>query len=595
MPVSQDQAILLAVLVAALVLFVWGRWRYDVVALAALLVVTLAGLVAPDEAFAGFGHPAVVTVAAVLVLSKGLFNAGAVDVIARWLTLVGDRPAVQMAALTALVAVLSGFMNNVGALAMLIPVGVWMARRGGYSPSRLLMPLAFGSLLGGLTTLIGTPPNLIIASFRAQTEVEPFQMFDFLPVGGGVMLAGVLVICALGRWVIPEREGQGGKEDLFTIEEYLAEALVPEESKFVGRTLHDLEATLEDDAEAAVVGLIRGEKKALMPSPFTVLRADDILLVEAAPDDLKTLLDAAGLSLAESKEDGRGSLKSDDVTVVEAVVSHNSRLIGTTAAAVDLRQRYGVNLLAMARHGQQLRRRLIRIRFMIGDILLLQGREAALQETLSELGCLPLAERGLRVGKPRRVLPATGLFLAGIIATVAGLAPVQIALVTAALLMVLTRLLSLREAYDAIDWPILVLLGAMIPVGLAFETTGTAQLVAEQVSFVARWGGPTAALVVLLVVTMLLSNLINNAAAAVLMAPIAMSIGPSLDVSVDPFLMAVAVGASCAFLTPIGHQSNTLVMEPGGYQFGDYWRLGLPLSVTIVLVAVPLILWVWPM
>ena len=595
MYLSQEQAIVLAVLVASLLLFMWGRWRYDLVALAALLAVTLCGLVPPDGAFAGFGHPAVITVAAVLVLSKGLFNSGAVDLLARWLSRLGDRPAVQLVALTTLVAVSSGFMNNVGALALMIPVAAWLARRSGYSPSWLLMPLAFGSLLGGMTTLIGTPPNIIIASFREQSGAEPFGMFDFLPVGGGVMLVGLATTWILAKWVMPEREAPRDNDKLFTIDEYLAEVRVPPKSKMVGRTIHDLEASVDDDADAAVVGLIRDGKKALVPSPYAVLQADDILLVEAAPDDLKTLLDTAGLQLAESQDDAHGLLKSDDVTVVEAVVSHNSRLIGTTAAAIDLRSRYAINLLAIARHGQQLRKQLSRIRFAIGDILLLQGREAQLSESLNRLGCLPLAERQLRVGKPRRVFLAAGIFLAGITATTIGLLPVQIALVSAALVMVLSNVVPLREAYEAIDWPILLLLGAMIPVGEAFETTGTAQLLADRISVVAGWGGPSAALSLLLVATMLLSNVINNAAAAVLMAPIAISIAQSLASSVDPFLMAVAVGASAAFLTPIGHQSNTLVMEPGGYRFNDYWRLGLPVSLAVVLAAIPLILWAWPL
>lgn len=592
---TADQMFVFTVLGAALGLFVWGRWRYDVVALGALLAVVFRGLVPAEEAFAGFAHPAVITVAAVLVLSKGLLNAGVVEAIASRLSCIGGRPAVQVVMLTSLVGICSGFMNNVGALALLMPVAVWMARRGGYSPSRLLMPLAFGSLLGGMTTLIGTPPNLIVASFRAEAGNLPFGMFAFFPVGAGVLLAGVLLIGLLGGWLVPERITAESKEGLFAIEEYLSEVRIPADSRTVGETLHQLEASLGKDAEVSVVGLVRQQKKIIVPSSYTVLQAEDILLVEAGPDDLNTLLETAQLELAESKDIGQGALNSDNVSTVEAVILQNSPLVGTTAAAIDLRRRFGVNLLAVARHGQRVRERLSHVRFVIGDILLLQGGKDALQAALSQLGCLPLADRGLEFGRPRRMLLAVGVFMGGLAAAASGLAPVQIALTTAALVMLLSSVLTLREAYEAIDWPILVLLGAMMPLGYAFESTGAAQLLASQVATVADWGSARMVLPGLIIATMLLSNVVNNAAAAVLMAPIALRVAGSLNISADPLLMGVAVGASAAFLTPIGHQSNTLVMEPGGYQFGDYWRLGLPVSMLVVLVATPLILWVWPL
>lgn len=594
MPTSHGQIVVFAVLAAALGLFAWGRWRYDLVALAALLAATLAGVVPANEAFAGFGHPAVITVAAVLILSKGLLNAGAVEALARGLSRVGSRPATQTIVLTALVALLSSFMNNLGALALVMPVAVWMARRDQYSPSRVLMPLAFASLLGGMMTLIGTPPNIVIAAYRSETGAAPFTMFDFLAVGGGVTLAGLAVVWAVGARLIPQRAGPGDRKDLFDIGDYLAEVSVPEGSKAAGRTLHALVTPAGDRPDVAVVGLVRDGQKVLMVSPFQLLRAGDILLVEAAPDALKSFIDAAGLRLAESKGLGRQTLGSREVGVVEAVVSYGSPLVGATAVELDLRQRHGVNVLAVARHGERLRQQLGRIRFATGDILLLQGRREALDKTLLALGCLRLAERGIQVGQQRRVLLGPAIFLAGLAAAAAGLAPVQIALVAAALAMVLVRVLSLREAYDSLDLPILVLIGAMMPVGHAFETTGAARVLGDHLAAVARWGGSTSALVALLAATMLLTNVINNVATAALMAPVALSLAEGLHVSADPLLMAVAIGSSSAFLTPIGHQSNTLVMEPGGYQFRDYWRLGLPVSVAALAAAVPLILWRWP-
>ncbi len=588
-----DQTFIFLILAAALILFVWGRWRYDLVALAALLAVAFRGLVSGDEAFAGFAHPAVVTVAAVLVLSKGLMNAGVVDAIARLLSHVGGGPTRQIAALTLLTAVCSGFMNNVGALALLMPVAVWMARRGGYSPSQGLMPLAFGSLLGGMTTLIGTPPNIIVASFRPESAGEPFGMFDFSPVGTVVTLGGVVIIGLLSRFLVPVRVDAKSEEGLFAIDEYVTELRVPAESKMAGKTLHDLEASLGDEAEATVIALIRQERKAFAPSAYEVLQPDDLLLVEATPEDIKTLVDSAKLELAESKDEGEGSLESDDVEIREAVVGQDSPLVGSTAAAMDLRQRFRVNLLAVARSGQRLRQQLSKVRFVLGDILLLQGSPDALAEATSKLGCLPLEQRELTLGKRSRIPLAGGIFLCGLTATALGLMPVQIALVTAALVMTLTGIVALREAYDAIDWPIVILLGAMMPVGAAFETTGAAQIVADQVVRAGNSGGAWLLVPILIVSTMLLSNVINNAAAAVLMAPIAVHVASSLEASVDALLMAVAVGASAAFLTPIGHQSNTLVMEPGGYRFGDYWPLGLTVSIAVVLIATPAISLIW--
>jgi di/tricarboxylate transporter len=591
--ITGDQIVVFLVLLAALGLFVWGRWRYDLVALGALLAVVLWGLVPADDAFAGFSHPAVVTVAAVLVLSKGLLNAGVVNVFARQMTRVGGGATVQIAALTLLTAVCSGFMNNVGALALLMPVAAWMARRGGYSPSQALMPLAFGSLLGGMTTLIGTPPNLIVASFRPESSGAPFGMFAFTPVGAAVTLAGVAAISLLNRWLVPIRVDAQQENGLFAIDEYVTELRVLEDSKVAGKTLHDLEASLGDDAEANVIALIRDGRKTIAPSAYAVLRPDDLLLVEATPEDIKTLMDSTKLELAESKDEGEGSLESDDVQLLEAVVGHGSPLLGRSVAELDLRQRFRVNLLAIARHGQQLKQQLSHIRFVLGDIVLLQGSDEALEQVTSELRCLPLEQRELPLGKRQRIPLAGGLFALGLAATACGLAPVQIALLSVALVMILVGIVSVREAYEAIDWPILVLLGAMMPVGGAFESTGAAELLAGQVARVADWGGTWLLLPALMVGTMLLSNVVNNAAAAVLMAPIAVRVAASADASPDALLMAVAVGASAAFLTPIGHQSNTLVMEPGGYRFGDYWPLGLVVSMIVVLIGTPMILLIW--
>lgn len=484
-------------------------------------------------------------------------------------------------------------MNNVGALALLLPIAIRMARKNGHSPSTLLMPLSFGSLLGGMTTLIGTPPNIIIASFRAQTDSGPFRMFDFTPVGIGVALAGILFLSLMGWRLIPQRKGQLSPEELFRIEDYVAEVRVPEGSKLARKFLHEVEETVESDV--TVVGLVRGDRKLLAPSSYERLEAGDILIVEADSEALKSFLDATKLELiGDEKEHDDKSLGSDEVNIIEAIVKPNSPLEGNTAWTFNLRWRYGINLLGVARQGSRLKQRLKSIQFQAGDILLLQGPRERLQETLSVVGCLPLAERGLRFGPQRLALSLT-IFALSIAAAAAGFLAAPIALASGAVLMVLFKLVSLREAYDSIDWPIIVLLGAMLPVGTAMETTGAADLVANGLLDISGQLPPVATLIIVFLGVMFLSDIVNNAAAAVLMAPIATSVAQGMGASADPFLMAVAVGASSAFLTPIGHQSNTLVMGPGGYKFSDYARMGFPLEVIIVLVAVPLILWFWPL
>ncbi|HEY9189794.1 MAG TPA: SLC13 family permease [Sulfurovum sp.] len=599
---TTEQLTIFAILAITLGLFVWGRWRYDIVALLSLLAVGLFGLIPPQEMFAGLGHPAVITVAAVLVVSRGLLNAGLVDTLARHLTRVGEQPWIQVATLTSIVALSSGFINNVGALALFMPVAIWMSRKGGSSPSLLLMPLAFGSLLGGMLTMIGTPPNIIIATYRQESGGTPFGMFDFLPVGAAVTLAGLLFLSLIGWRLTPKRkEEQDTSKDLFEISAYLTELRVPKECKFAGRTLHDLMAAVKDDADMSVVGLVRSGKRKALPSIFEVLQEEDILLVESDSDSLKTLLDVTSLVLAagedqdQDQDEEKKKKKAGEWNLTEAIITHKSILVGKTTSALSVRERYGLNVLAVARQGHRLRERLGKLRLEAGDVLLVQGQEESLQSTLNELGCLPLASRGLRIGKPHKVLLSGGIFTVALALIALELLSATTALVGAALAMVMTGLVAKDEVYDSVDMPVIILLAAMLPVGQALETTGASDLIAQALLEIARSASPAIVLALLMTAVMLLSNLINNAAAAVIAAPIAIKMAQGMEASADPFLMTVAIGASCAFLTPIGHQSNALVMVPGGYRFGDYWRLGLPLSVLVLVVGVPMILWFWPL
>jgi len=635
-----DSTLVFIVLGLTLAAFVWGRFRYDLVALAALLGSVMLGLVPGEEAFLGFGHPAVITVAAVLVISRGFERSGVVDVIAEQVLKVGERLFLQLAALTGTVVVLSGFMNNVGALALLLPVAMRLAREHDTSPSLLLMPLAFGSLLGGLTTLIGTPPNIIIATYRGSVTGENFGLFSFTPVGAAVALAGLAFILLIGWRLVPQRAGKASLDAMFDTANYLVELRVGEASKANGLTLRELQQELEETIP--VLAVVRDDKRRAGHAFFGTLREGDILLLEAGPEEMKLLEDKAGLSLGKDPEDEekeaeeqaaeeqqkaekraerpkeekgeeqerdsnqakkeksekkeeKAGVDTEGLQLVEAVVRNDSMMVNHTVTQLRLHNQFGLHLVAVARDGGRLKQRLREIRFRPGDVLLLQGGESELAESLATLGCLPLASRNLTLGQPRMLLASLGIFAAAIVAILLGLLPAAVALSSAALVSLLVGVLPLREGYQAIDGPVIVLLGAMIPVGQALETSGGAALIAEAMLV---WGVQWPAVVTLIglfVLTMMLSDVINNAAAAVLMAPIAVSLANGFDASVDPFLMAVAVSASCAFLTPIGHQSNTLVMGPGGYRFGDYWRMGLPLEVVVVGVAIPMILLVWPL
>ncbi|SDN05987.1 SLC13 family permease [Vreelandella arcis] len=599
------------VLGLTLAAFMWGRFRYDLVALAALLGSVMLGLVPADEAFLGYGHPAVITVAAVLVLSRGFERSGLVDIIANQVLKVGERLVLQLLALVGTVVVLSGVMNNVGALALLLPVAMRLAREHNTSPSLLLMPLAFGSLLGGLTTLIGTPPNIIISSYRSDVSDATFSMFSFTPVGIVVALTGLAFIVLVGWRLTPKRSGQASAADMFDTANYLVELKVHDESKAKGLTLQQLRDEL--DETIPVLAVVRDDNRQAGYAFHGMLQAGDILLLEAGPDELKLLEDKAGLSAVaefesddeeaeseappedDSEHDAHPPVDTEGLQLVEVVVRSDSMMINRSVRQLRLNHQFGLHLVAVARDGTRLKQRLRDIRFQTGDVLLLQGEEGEIAESLAPLGCLPLASRDLNLGQPRKLLLSLLIFAAAIVAMLLDLLPAAVALSTAALVSLLIGVLPLREGYQAIDGPVIVLLGAMIPVGEALETSGGADLIAEALLY---WGDDWPVVLTmtgLFILSMLLSNVVNNAAAALLMAPIAVSLANGFDVSLDPFLMVVAVSASCAFLTPIGHQSNTLVLGPGGYRFGDYWKLGLPLSIVVLVVSMPMILWVWPL
>ena len=593
-----NEAIVFAVLLLTLVMFATGRVRYDIVALAALIILVLVGIVPAADAFLGFSHPAVVTVAAVLVLSEVLRNSGIVDVMGRWFSKVGHILTVQITSLSSLVAILSAFMNNVGALSLMLPLAIRMAGSSNRPYSPYLMPLAFSSLLGGMTTLIGTPPNIIISTFRHEAMGESFKMFDFTPVGAGVALAGVLFIALIGWRLIPTRQTQATPGAAIEIADYTTEVRVTRESDYVGKFVGDLEKLAEYDVD--IVGLIRGGVRYTSPSRYQILDAGDVLVIESSPEDLQFFVQETGFALAgftnlRSGSDSEEPMSPEDVSVIEAVVAPNGDAVGDSARSLQLRTAHGVNLIAVSRQGTRIFTQLSSVVLEAGDVLLLEGKTDQVLAALPQLGLLPLAEREIRVGQPRRLIFPVAVFGGALLLTAFNVLPVQIALMSAVVVLLAGRFLTLQAAYRSIDWPVIVLLGAMIPVGEALESTGGAARIAGLVSDLGSTLPPWAMITVVLVITMFLSDIVNNATAVILMAPVSMGVAGSLGASSDPFLMAVAIGGSSAFLSPIGHQSNTIVMGPGGYRFGDYWRMGLPLEVVIVAVSVPLIMWAWPL
>ena len=590
---TADQIVIFATLLALVALLVWGRWRYDVVAFAALMTAVAAGIVKPAEAFLGFGHPATVTVAAMLVLSHALASTGAVDRLAQLVRPATGRTTTHVGALAGIGAALSSVMNNVGALGILMPLAIQSARKAARSPSLLLMPLSFASMLGGLVTLVGTPPNIIVASYRGQVADSNFGMFDFTPTGLAVAVAGVIFVALVGWRLVPLRNGARSKGELFDIENYVTEVTVPEGCPQIGKTLREIDELVRD-IDVVIIDQIRNDR-AYPPGAQRQLLAGDILKIEAAPEEIDRFVSKLELEIGSEASGVKPRAAAEDATLMEAVVVPGSRLDGRLVGSLRIFALRGITLLGVSRQGQPYHGRLRSFRIRPGDVLLLHGEADQLADLVPALGCLPLAARELHFGKRSKGPGVIFIFAAAIVAASLGLVPIHIALGMAVVLLVVGDLISVRELYDGIDWPVIVLLGSLIPVGGALQSTGATTLMADALVDLTAGLPAVAVLVLVMVVTMTLSDVLNNAATAVVMAPLGATVAQRLDVSPDPFLMAVAIAASCAFLTPIGHQNNALILGAGGYRFGDYWRMGLPLEIVVIAVSIPTILLVWPL
>ncbi len=592
MGIISDQAILFALLGVVFGLLVWGKIRYDLVAFGALIVAIVIGVVPQEDAFSGFGHHATVIIALVLIVSRGLSNSGAIELIARHVIDGGRSLFMHIGVMSGVAAVLSAIMNNVAALALLMPIDIQAAKKAKRNVALSLMPLSFASILGGMITLIGTPPNIIIASFREQAMGEPFGMFDFSAVGAVVALVGVIFIVTIGWRLIPVADSTGHDTDTPTPhEDYVAELRVAEDSSIIGRSVRDLDGEA-DEADVGIIGLVRQGKRLPGQARREVIRVGDILVVEADAEHIDAVVGAFGLEYVGSEKYSGHS--AEGLSLVEAVVPENARIEGRSALSLRLLYRHGITLLGVSRKGKTFRERVRKLDVRAGDVLLLLGPTERLDDVVNWLGCLPLQQRDLQVIQRNKAWIAAASFVLAIAATTAGIVHLPEALALVCMVMIGFNIVPLREIYTSIEWPVIVLLGSMIPIGVALESSGGTALIAQQIVDFAQGYGPVMVLTLLMVVTMTLSDVLNNTATTVIAAPMAIDIAGRLAVNPDPFLMAVAIAASCAFLTPIGHKNNTLVMGPGGYRFGDYWRMGLPLEIIVILVSIPMILLVWP-
>ena len=590
---SADQLILFALLGAVFALLLWGKIRYDLIAFGALVAAVVIGVVPEERAFDGFGHHATVIIALVLIVSRGLSNSGAVELVARHVVASGRSLFAHIGIMSGVAAALSALMNNVAALALLMPIDMQAAAKAKRSPALSLMPLSFASILGGLITLIGTPPNIIVASLREQALGDAFGMFDFAPVGLVAAVVGVAYIAALGWRLIPSAGGGSttGEGARFAIDEYVAEVRVGEKSDTIGKKIKQLDEQAEA-ADVAIIGLVRRGKRFPGHARREVIRQGDMLVIEANAAGIDGFVGEFGLEYAGPQKHDR--LIGEDLSLLEIVTPQGARIEGRTALDMRLQYRHGVTLLGVSRQGKSFRDRVRKLTIQAGDVLLLLGPTERLPDIAARLGGLPLQERDLRVVQRDKAWIAVGAFVAAIGAATAGALSLATALAIVCVVMVAFNIVPIRDLYTSIEWPVIVLLGSMIPIGSALEASGGTALAAQTLLGFAQGYGPVVVLVLLMVVTMTLSDVLNNTATTIIAAPIAIDLATRLGVNPDPFLMAVAVAASCAFLTPIGHKNNTLIMGPGGYRFGDYWRMGLPLEIIVIVVSVPMILWVWP-
>jgi len=585
-----DQIILSSTLVALLCLFIWGKIRYDALAIGALFVLVVLEIIPANDAFAGFAHPAVITVALVLIISQGLSNSGIAGLVGK---LIGGREFTEFQFLICLLliaAILSSFINNIGALAILLPITLNICQKMEWHPSKFLMPLAFACILGGMNTAIGTPPNIIISEYKATISNTGFNFFDFSYVGLVITIICIVFISFVGNKLIFLRKEVPTSEHLINLKGYLFEVMVNEGSSSIGMTLYAFKTQAGEDTE--ILGIVSESGSVRKVQNNMRIKEGQILVIKTPPDDIGNILDIFDFSIPKELH----SFDEDDLEEIEVMITPGSRLIGRKYDFFLKLAFEELNLLGLWRKGSKYRTRLTRETFKAGDVLLLGVRDLAEEDVsnkIKHLGLMPLRQRELQT------IPSRSRLIKGLVFFALSIFLVSFNYLSAAPAFLLCVLGFARikiidsNFYRGIDWPIIVMLAAMIPIGTALQTTGVSALIATSISQYAADLGLFWILLIILIVTMATTDIINNAATAVIMAPISTGIAIELGYAIEPFLMVVAVGASCAFLTPIGHQCNTVVMGPGNYKFTDYWRMGLPMDILIILATIPMILFVW--
>jgi len=585
-----DQIIILGLLILMVGLFIWGRWRYDAISLGVLSVFVLLGYIQPEEAFNGFSHPAVITVALVLLISKGLERSGFISVIGRKLQAYANSEIQFMISITFFAAILSSFMNNIGAMAMLLPITLGICQKMNWNPSKFLIPLSFASILGGMNTKIGTPPNIIISEFRNDFADKDFAFFDFAFAGVPVSILGILFIALIGWRLIKKRPINSENNPLIELEDYLVEMVITENSKLIEKRALDFRQEL--DTDTALMGQIDENGKKIEIHGNQKLYEGQILIMKINPDMVADIQQEFGLDI-----DSENDLTSiEDLGGIEAIIVPKSRLIGRKYQYFKRLIGRDLSLLGLWRRGLKFRFRLSNEIFKVGDVLLIanRGEKNNISEKLELAGLMPLWQREFDVARdPTKIFIAFGLFAICLLLVIFNYVPIVVAFLICVIGFVSSKLLTGEGVYRHIDWPVVILLAAMIPIGNTLISYGITDSVSSYLAGLSSTVDYVWLVVLIMIITMFLSDIINNAATAVIMAPLAVSLADKINQPIEPFLMSVAIGASCAFLSPIGHQCNTLVMAPGNYKFGDYWKVGLPLEILIILISVPAIIFYW--
>lgn len=590
---TPEIALLLAILGVALVLFSTERVPADVTALGVMLAIAVTGLLPPDQAFAGFGSETVLMILGLLILTAALLRTGVVDIVGRAIVRRGGTDPLRMVILVTIsVTVLSAFISNTAAAAFFLPIVMGVALRARVSPSRLLLPMAFGSILSSSVTLISTSTNIVVSGVMTDYGLSPIGMFELAPVGLPIAVVGLLYVLTVGRWLMPERGEGENLAEAFGLGPYLSEVLILPDSNLIGKSLE--ESGLGRDLDLTVLRIVRDKVHHLAPRANTRLRADDVLLVEGKREAILEVKDTGGVDIKADVKLSDPDLKAEDARLVEAIILSGSPLIGRRLKGFGLRERYGLQVLAIHRHDETLRDKVSEVRMRLGDVLLIQGHRD--QITQLEVGKMfrilgAVDEPRLR---PRQAQIAVLIFVGALAVATFDVLPLPVAVLVGAVLVFATRCITPEEAYREVEWKVLILIGSMLSVGAAMETTGTAELLASWIVGAVGSAGPIWLLTGFFILTILLTQPMSNQAAAIVVVPLAIQTAVQLGVNPRTFAMMVAVAASCSFLTPL-EPACLMVYGPGRYRFFDFFKVGALLTVLIYLIAILLVPRVWPL